>query len=110
MWVQGNTSTTHGSEPLLSHGQYCLLGDKSTGVEAAPTQSFGLARHGSVTKQHQLFIPFNITPDVERRLHVSLSSANIETSFNISLMCAGRSQKLKYRHMLQMVCNTTTAT
>ena len=90
MWVQGNTNTSHGSEPVVSHGDYHLLGAESTGVEVVPTQSSGLARYGSVTRQqtqHQLFIPFSITPDVERRLHVSLSFTDMKCPQHVLDVC-----------------------
>ena len=71
--MQGNSSTPRGSEGLIISGPVCMLRDKAASSEGAVAQSSGLARHGSVTKQQQqqLFIPTNVTPDVERRLHVS---------------------------------------
>ena len=69
--VQGNVTAPRGSKALVIEGPVCMLADRAT--EPAHGQSSGLLRHGSVTKQsqQQLFIPSNVTLDVERRLHVS---------------------------------------
>ncbi len=71
--MQGNSSGPRGSEGVIISGPVCMLSDKSASSEGTVAQSSGLARHGSVTKQQQqqLFIPTSVTPDVERRLHVS---------------------------------------
>ena len=68
---QGNVTAPRGSKALVIEGPVCMLADRAT--EPAHGQSSGLLRHGSVTKQsqQQLLIPFNVTLDVERRLHVS---------------------------------------
>lgn len=71
--MQGNSSAPRGGEGLIISGPVCMLSDKRACLESAAAQSSGLARHGSMTKQQQqqLFIPTNVTPDVERRLYVS---------------------------------------
>ena len=71
--MQGNSSAPRGAEGLVISGPVCMLSEKGASSEGAAAQGSGLARYGSVTKQQQqqLFIPTNVTPDVERRLHVS---------------------------------------
>ena len=71
--MQGNSSAPRGGEGVIISGPVCMLSDKGASSEGAVAQSSGLVRHGSVIKQQQqqLFIPTNVTPDVERRLHVS---------------------------------------
>lgn len=87
--VQGNVTAPRGSKALVIEGPVCMLADRAT--EGPHGQSSGLMRHGSVTKQsqQQLFIPSNVTLDVERRLHVSpTTSLPTDSSFPLVLCAA----------------------
>ena len=68
---QGNVTAPRGAEPLVISGPVCMV------PETAAERT--LMRHGSVSRhnllgqppQQQLFVPANVTPDVERRLKVT---------------------------------------
>ena len=72
--LQGNISSPKAAQPLVAEGPFCLLPNRFGGPEPAalPQSSPALARHGSIARmQLEPFIPANVTPDVERRLHVT---------------------------------------
>lgn len=70
-FLQGNVGATPQAGPhVVAEGPFCMMKQHEGGPEAAAIS--GLSRRSSLTKrQLDVFIPANITPDVERRLHVS---------------------------------------
>ena len=72
--MQGNVNTPKPAQPVVvAEGPFCLRKQAGGAAEPAamPQSSPALAHHGSITKQElEPFIPANITPEVERWLHV----------------------------------------
>ena len=72
--LQGNVVSPKAGQSATAEGSYCLLqqrGEGSSQLAAMPQTGPALARRGSISQRHlQTFIPVNVTPDIERRLHV----------------------------------------
>lgn len=69
--LQGNVGATpQVGTHVVAEGPFSLLHQPGEGSE--PAAISGLSRRSSLTqRQLDVFIPANLTPDVERRLHVS---------------------------------------
>ncbi|KAL0024765.1 hypothetical protein WJX79_003822 [Trebouxia sp. C0005] len=100
--LQGNSSAPRGGEGLIISGPVCMLSDKRACLESAAAQSSGLARHGSMTKQQQqqLFIPTNVTPDVERRLYDAESNWQFDI-FGYAEACHGKCLSMLTFHLMK---------
>ncbi|KAL3144948.1 hypothetical protein ABBQ32_003454 [Trebouxia sp. C0010 RCD-2024] len=98
--LQGNVGATPQAGPhVVAEGPFCMMKQHEGGPEAAAIS--GLSRRSSLTKrQLDVFIPANITPDVERRLHDAENNWQFDI-FGFAEATKGFTLSLLYHHLMR---------